>query len=46
MRYDVGSVAQEMLCSPDHVSHARLLLNPHLPRGMIRIVLTWGDRCA
>ena len=36
--------SRQMLCSPDHISHVRLLLNPHLPRGMIRIVLTWGDR--
>lgn len=34
----------ERLCSPDHVTHVRVLMNPFLPRGTIRIVLTWGER--
>jgi len=41
--YDPSKSLQR-LCSPDHVTHVRVLLNPFLPRGMIRIVLTWGER--
>jgi hypothetical protein len=32
------------MCTPDHITHVRVLLNPHLQRGHTRIVLTWGDR--
>jgi hypothetical protein len=38
------SYSLERLCSPDHVTHVRVLMNPFLPRGTIRIVLTWGER--
>ena len=35
--------SSEKLCSPDHITHVLLLLNPHLPRGVVRIALTWGE---